>query len=156
VTERLRGLVEFYNDLGFVSRVAVIVIIALVTTAAGFAAIVWLPADHFLPRPTPDSWWRRHWAMRWTLLGVKNVLGVIIFVLGAVMLVTPGPGLVFILLGLSLLDFPGKRALERRLVQRPSVMKFLNDLRANFGKAAFAIEGVPAVDRPQPRAIDPE
>jgi hypothetical protein len=140
VTEQLRKLVELYNDLGLVPRIAAIVGIALATTAAGFAAIVWLPADHFLPRPTPDSWWRKHWAMRWTLMGVKNVIGVIVFVLGAVMLVTPGPGLVFILLGLSLLDFPGKRALERRLVQRPSVMKFLNDLRANFGKPTFMIE----------------
>ena len=156
MTERLRRLVDFYNDLGMVPRIATVMGIALVTTAAGFAAIIWLPADHFVPRPTPESWWRRHWAMRWTLTAVKNVLGVIIFVLGAVMLVTTGPGLVFILLGLSLLDFPGKRALERRLVQRPSVMKFLNDLRANFGKPAFAIEGVPAGDPPPPRSIDPE
>jgi hypothetical protein len=35
-------------------------------------------------------------------------------------------------------------------------MKFLNDLRANFGKPAFAIEGVPSVDRPAPGATDPE
>jgi hypothetical protein len=140
VTERLRRLIELYNDLGLVSRVATVVGIAVATTAAGFAAIVWLPADHFLPRPAPDSWWRKHWLMRWTLLFVKNLVGVVVFVMGVVMLVTPGPGLVFILLGLSLLDFPGKRALERRLVQRPSVMKFLNDLRANFGKPAFLID----------------
>jgi hypothetical protein len=158
VTERLRRLVDLYNDLGLIPRIATVMGIALATTAAGFAAIIWLPADHFLPRPTPESWWRRHWAMRWTLMAIKNVLGVVIFVLGAVMLVTPGPGLVFILLGLSLLDFPGKRALERRLVQRPSVMKFLNELRANFGKPAFAIEGIPAAEppRPHPGSADPE
>ena len=46
----------------------------------------------------------------------------------------------FVLLGLSLLDFPGKRRLERKLVSRPSVMRFLNDLRASFGKPPFVVE----------------
>jgi hypothetical protein len=52
----------------------------------------------------------------------------------------PGPGLVFLLLGISLLDFPGKKKLERQLVRRPSVMRFLNDLRGSFGKAPFVVE----------------
>lgn len=138
--EYLRKLIDVYGGLGLMPRIAAIIGIALVTTAGGFAAIVWLPADHFLPRPVTNSWWRKHLFIRWTLLALKNALGVVVLVLGLLMLVTPGPGLVFILLGLSLLDFPGKRALERRLVQRPSVMKFLNDLRANFGKPAFLIE----------------
>jgi hypothetical protein len=140
VSGLLRKLVEAYGRLDIWAQVAAVVVIALLTTAAGFLAIVLLPADHFLPRPAPDSWWRRHRIVRWTLLLVKNVLGVIIFALGMLMLVAPGPGLVFILLGLSLLDFPGKRALERKLVGRPSVMKFLNDLRANFHKPPFVIE----------------
>jgi hypothetical protein len=143
VTERLRRVVDFYNEMGLVSRIAAVVGIALCTTAAGFAAIVWLPADHFLPRAAaPHSGWRRRPIIRWALLLVKNLAGVIIFVLGVIMLVTPGPGLVFMLLGLSLLDFPGKLTLERRLVRRPSVMKFLNDLRANFGKPAFLIDHI--------------
>ena len=45
----------------------------------------------------------------------------------------PGPGLVFILLGLSLLDFPGKRALQRRVVTRPFVLRVLNKTRTRFG-----------------------
>jgi hypothetical protein len=140
VSRLLRKLVEAYGELGIWAQVGAIVVVALVTTAAGFLAIVLLPAEHFLSRPAPDSWWRKHRIVRWTLLAVKNVLGVIIFALGVLMLVAPGPGLVFMLLGLSLLDFPGKRALERRLVGRPSVIKFLNDLRANFNKPPFVIE----------------
>jgi hypothetical protein len=140
VSGLLRKLLETYNDLGMWARVAIVAAIALGTTVVGFTAIVLLPADHFLPRPAPDSWWRRHRLVRWTLLLVKNVLGVIILALGVVMLVAPGPGLVFMLLGMSLLDFPGKRSLERRLVGRPSVMKFLNELRANFKKPPFAVE----------------
>jgi hypothetical protein len=140
VSGLLRTLVETYNELGIWARVGIVVAIALGTTAAGFTAIVLLPADHFLPRPARDTWWRRHRLVHWTFLLVKNVLGVIILALGVVMLVAPGPGLVFMLLGLSLLDFPGKRSIERKLVGRPSVMRFLNELRASFKKPPFAIE----------------
>jgi hypothetical protein len=126
-----RRIIDAYGDLGMVARVAVVGIIAVVTTAAGLAAIILLPADHFLPRTAPDSdsWWR-----------VKNAAGAVIATLGVLMLVAPGPGLVFILLGVSLLDFPGKRVLERKLVQRPSVIRFLNDLRATFGRPPFTME----------------
>ena len=137
-----RRIIDAYAAMGLVSQVAVVVVIALVTTAAGLGAIVLLPADHFLPRTRPDSesWWRKHKVVRWVLLAVKNALGAVVGVLGVLMLVAPGPGLVFILLGVSLLDFPGKRRLERKLVQRPSVVRFLNDLRANFKKPPFLVE----------------
>ena len=138
--EFFRPIIDAYSGLGIVARVLVVVGIAVVTTAGGLAAIVFLPADHFMPRPVSDSWRRRHWVARWTLMGLKNVAGGLLAALGVVMLVTPGPGTVFILLGLSLLDFPGKRKLERKLVQRPSVIRFLNDLRATFKKAPFILE----------------
>jgi hypothetical protein len=52
----------------------------------------------------------------------------------------PGPGLVFILLGLSLLDFPGKRSLERRLLSVPRVQRFLNEVRERFGRPPLIID----------------
>jgi hypothetical protein len=124
------------------AKVGLIVAIALITTAAGMAVIVRLPAEHFVRKPPPDSWWRRHRIIRWTLLGLKNLLGLLVLPLGIFMTLplVPGPGLVFVLLGLSLLDFPGKRKLERKIVERPTVIRFLNDLRASFGKPPFVIE----------------
>jgi hypothetical protein len=38
------------------------------------------------------------------------------------------------LVGLGLVDFPGKRALERRLLRLPRVLASVNKLRARFGK----------------------
>jgi hypothetical protein len=101
-----------------------------------------LPADHFVGRPAADTWWRRHRVVRWSALVLKNALGLLIVPLGIFMSLplVPGPGLVFLVLGLSLLDFPGKKKLERKLVRRPSVMRFLNDLRASFNKAPFVVE----------------
>jgi hypothetical protein len=142
VPELYRRVIDAYGGLSMGTKVGLIVAIALITTAAGMAVIVRLPAEHFVRKPPPDSWWRRHRIIRWTLLGLKNLLGLLVLPLGIFMTLplVPGPGLVFVLLGLSLLDFPGKRKLERKIVERPTVIRFLNDLRASFGKPPFVIE----------------
>jgi hypothetical protein len=46
----------------------------------------------------------------------------------------PGQGLLTVLLGLMLLDFPGRRRLEQKLLSRPSIVNAINHLRARFGK----------------------
>jgi hypothetical protein len=72
------------------------------------------------------------------VLGVlKNILGGVLLVLGIVMLVTPGQGLLTILIGLLLMNFPGKYVLERWLVLRPGVLKALNWLRRRHGQRPF-------------------
>jgi uncharacterized protein (TIGR02611 family) len=51
---------------------------------------------------------------------VKGLLGGLVVILGVVMLVTPGPGIVAILIGLSILasEFPFARRLLNRLRRR--------------------------------------
>jgi len=39
-----------------------------------------------------------------------------------------------------LLDFPGKRRLEQKLLSRPQILKTINRLRARFGKQALEID----------------
>ena len=55
-------------------------------------------------------------------------------VLGIVMTLplVPGPGIVFLLLGVSLVDVPGKRRFQRYLISRPMVLKSVNKLRARW------------------------
>jgi hypothetical protein len=55
------------------------------------------------------------------------------------MLFTPGQGILTILAGLLLMNFPGKYRLERWLVQRPGVLSSLNWLRTRRGKAPFRL-----------------
>ncbi|MCZ6874823.1 MAG: hypothetical protein O7G88_15055 [bacterium] len=66
------------------------------------------------------------------LLGLicKNLLGLVFVLAGLIMLVLPGQGIITILIGLMLMNFPGKRTLERRLVQQPTVLRVLNWMRA--------------------------
>lgn len=68
---------------------------------------------------------------------LKNLLGAVLVLLGLIMLVTPGQGLLTLLAGLLLMNFPGKFQLERWLVMRPGVMRALNWLRRRSGKLPF-------------------
>ena len=118
------------------------------------AIVLWIPPDHFTSgRREADSSRRRHPIFRWTALAIRNAFGVVLVALGAVMALplVPGPGLVFILLGFSLTDFPGKRRIERRLLGVPSVIRFLNEVRARFGRAPLVLDN--ARDR---RGTSPE
>ncbi|MDG2048311.1 MAG: PGPGW domain-containing protein [Halioglobus sp.] len=68
---------------------------------------------------------------------LKNLLGLLLVALGLIMLVTPGQGIVTLLIGLLLMNFPGKYNLERWLVLRPGVLRGLNWLRHRQGKLPF-------------------
>lgn len=116
---------------------AVLSVLSLVVASAlATWFVAQLPADYFLPerrhREHDD-----HWAIRLTLLIVKNVLGVALMVVGFVMLFTPGQGLLTMLAGVLLTNFPGKYRLERALARQPKVLAVLNWLRARRGEEPF-------------------
>jgi hypothetical protein len=62
----------------------------------------------------------------------KNLFGVALVLLGIIMLVLPGQGVLSIILGLSLVDFPGRRALQCKLIRRPKVIDSINWIRKKF------------------------
>lgn len=75
------------------------------------------------------------------LLGriIKNILGIILLGAGILMLFLPGQGLLTIVIALSLLDFPGKRSLELRLIRQPRVYKPINWLRQKYKRPPLVI-----------------
>jgi hypothetical protein len=94
-----------------------------------------MPPDYFVHRSLPDdSWRRRHPAVRIILKVLKNLLGLVLVILGLVLLLpgVPGQGLLTLLIGLTLLDFPGKRTFELWLVRSPPVFKAINWIRAKY------------------------
>jgi hypothetical protein len=72
----------------------------------------------------------------------KNLAGVVLVLLGAIMALpgVPGQGILTMIIGLTLLDFPGKLALERRLVSRPFVLRQLSALRRRFRRPPLALD----------------
>jgi len=95
--------------------------------------VVRMPQDYFLEeRPPPESWRAQHRAVHMTLRALKDLLGVLLVLAGIVlaMPLVPGQGILTILIGLSLLDFPGKRRLELRLAGLRTVLAAINWIRA--------------------------
>lgn len=71
----------------------------------------------------------------------RNVLGVVLVALGVAMLLLPGQGLLTLLVGLLLVDFPGKHELVRRLMSRPKVLSLVNKLRSHRGAGPLHAQG---------------
>lgn len=93
--------------------------------------IVRIPVDYFSRRRhlLADRLSPRHPALRIAVLILKNLVGVLLVLVGIIMILLPGQGILTILIGLILIDFPGKFALERWLVRRDSVLKGMNWIR---------------------------
>lgn len=70
----------------------------------------------------------------------KILLGIFLLVCGLAMLVLPGQGLITILIGLSLIPFPGKHKLEQYLLARKSVRSSLNWIRLKAHKEPFIFD----------------
>lgn len=101
--------------------------------------LVRLPTDFFdirVPRPWMED---HHPVLR--VLGhlVKNVVGAIFLFVGFLMLFLPGQGILTMLIGISMLDFPGKRKLEAKLIGQPAVLNTINGMREKFGKPPLII-----------------
>ena len=114
--------------------------IMLILTAIGIPfAIVRLPED-YLVNDGQAGWLDKQPAVvRWGLRIFKNLLGVVLVILGIVMLVLPGQGILSIVLGLSLVDFPGRHALQCKLIRRPKVIDSINWIRRKFHRPSLIL-----------------
>ena len=104
--------------------------------------VVRIPPDYFSRRKRHRKLWANHHPLvRAILLIGKNALGYIFVVAGIIMLVLPGQGIFTILVGIMLLNFPGKYQLERWLATRRPVLRSINWLRQRAGRAPLIPDG---------------
>ncbi|WP_437227313.1 PGPGW domain-containing protein [Planctomicrobium sp. SH661] len=106
--------------------------------------IIRMPEDQFVSTENGKS--RRHPVLHMIWIAVKNLLGVALVAAGVVMIVLPGPGLLVILLGLSIIDAPGKQWLMRRGLQYRSVRRTLNWIRRKGGSPPLKFPRKPGED----------
>jgi hypothetical protein len=101
--------------------------------------LVRLPADYFDTR-TPRHWMKDHHPLLRILgLIIKNVVGVVLLLVGIAMLFLPGQGLLTMLIGISLMDFPRKRELEAKMVGQPTLLSVINSMRQKFDKPPLTL-----------------
>jgi hypothetical protein len=127
-------LPHFLRNLLSPAIVTGLLVFSVVAFVATLLGVPWffshIPADYYargervsLPFVPPGSPWRP------VVRVAKNVLGVILIALGILMLVLPGQGLLTLVVGLLLVDFPGKRGFEHWLISRRPIRNGINHLR---------------------------
>ena len=102
--------------------------------------LIRLPHNYFLlPDRHRVPWANKHPLLRLPLLLAKNLLGIIFVFAGILMLALPGQGLLTIIIGLVLMDFPGKYHAERWVISRHSILFTSNWIRKKAGKPALVV-----------------
>ncbi len=72
---------------------------------------------------------QRHPLLTFFFYAVRNIVGFCLFLAGITMLILPGQGILTILIGLSLMDFPGKHRFFDRMVKIEKIQDSLNWIR---------------------------
>ncbi len=136
-------LVNYWETLTW-SKALWTLLFMLITVVISYGAIVIgmikIPADYFSSTYAKEIKSDQHITLRWTALIIKNIIGFLLIIAGIIMIFTPGPGVPTILLGLIMMDIPGKRPLEARLINRPMVLSAVNDLRAKYNKPPLIMD----------------
>jgi hypothetical protein len=127
---------DFLKDMFANKSVVIGLSVASVTMFVGtLFAVPWLisraPKDYFVRDSDAAQ------SRSLPLAIVRNLVGAVLAILGVLMLLLPGQGILTLIVGLGLLDLPGKRALMLRLAKRPGVMRVLNYVRQKAKREPF-------------------
>ena len=118
--------------------------VASLAVSFGAIAIVMvkIPPNYFSTHYERDFLPDSSWLVRWGAVILKNVFGVFLILLGIVLSLpgVPGQGILTILLGIIMLDIPGKRPIEAKIIQRPAVLAAINKLRARYNKPPLVVD----------------
>ncbi|MCB1691241.1 MAG: hypothetical protein KDI19_00675 [Pseudomonadales bacterium] len=134
--ETLISLSERYAGVLLALTVLSLASVAVMATL-GTRLLARLPADYFVNdarRREHDSLAHYPRVAQVLLPLVKNLAGALFVVTGIVLLVLPGQGVLTLLAGLALMNFPGKYTAERWLVRRRQVRQSIDWIRRRAGQ----------------------
>jgi hypothetical protein len=136
----LLSAVQQYVSVETLIALTVVSLVFFVGTLVAIPFIlVRLPADYFDIR-VPRPWMEHHHPMLRVVGHVaKNVIGAVFLFAGFLMLFLPGQGVLTMLIGISMLDFPGKRKVEAKLIGQPTILNVINGMRGKFDKPPLII-----------------
>jgi len=122
-------IVEFFDQWGWWIAIGSVVMF-VVSLAAMPMIVARIPADYFTHhgrhRMRQSS---RHPIVELLLIILKNLLGGVLLIAGFIMLFTPGQGLLSILFGLMIMNYPGKYRLECWIIRKPVIFSAVNAMR---------------------------
>ncbi len=127
-------MLDFINNIfaEYENILIAIGIISGIVFIVSILAMPWLlgkiPADYFVRNN-----YRKN-GRNFFITTIKNFFGFVLLLVGIIMLLTPGQGVISILLGLFLMEFPGKRNLELKIIRNDATFKAINWLREKAKK----------------------
>ena len=141
----IQRLSEFWSSLtlnDLLLGVGLFLLSLILSFAAIGIVMVKIPAHYFSSHYEQDFLPGSPWLVRWSAVILKNILGVILIIIGIILSLpgVPGQGILTILLGLIMLDIPGKRPIEAKIIQRPTVLAAVNKLRARYNKPQLILD----------------
>ena len=117
---------------------------SILTFVGTLISVPWLitkiPADYFISSSEGklQSYFNNPFLR---ILGIifKNIFGYVFIINGFIMLFIPGQGLLTMIIGLVLIDFPRKKEVEYRIVKQPMIHRTINKIRKKAGKPEIKI-----------------
>ncbi len=109
-------------------------LLSLITFISSLILIPWLvlhmDADYFIRhRQEVIARHNRHPVVTIITFLCRNLAGLVLTIAGVLMLVLPGQGILTMVLGLSLMDFPGKHRFTDRVILNKKIQQSLNWIR---------------------------
>lgn len=141
----MEWLYEFWASLTWVKILIGIVLMVLsftVSIAIVSFVMVKIPENYFHSDYEHHFLSEKHIVLRWTGIVLKNIIGIFLILIGIVMTFpgVPGPGVLTILIGLIMIDIPGKRKAEALIIKRPTILTAVNNLRLRYKKPPLVLD----------------
>jgi hypothetical protein len=114
--------------------VVALVVVSVITFMASLVLmpliVARLPTEYFCHSQRDQSFAKGlHPLLYLSLITLKNLIGALLILGGIAMLLLPGQGILTILIGIALTNFPKKYRLEKAIVRRRSVFRTMNWIR---------------------------
>ena len=120
---------------------AIFSVVSFIASIVGSTMLLMsLPADYFKTNKRVRR--IKNPIFRVCFSSLKNIFGGVLVIVGILLSLPgiPGQGILTILTGLIISDFPGKRRLERRLVRVPVVLSAANEIRTRFKRPPLMLD----------------
>jgi len=130
----LDQLLVFFEDYGLWVAIGSVAMFVISLASMPFI-VAQIPIDYFTHQGRHRmSQSNHHPIIRLLLAGLKNILGAILLMAGFIMLFTPGQGLLSILFGLMIMNYPGKYQLECWIIRKPVIFNAVTAMRTKQDK----------------------
>jgi archaellum biogenesis protein FlaJ (TadC family) len=119
-------------------------ITSVIGLVASLVVIPWIliqiPSDYFSHKKRQTHPWHNDLPiLSLVFLLMKNILGVIFIISGIIMLFIPGQGIITIIIGVILADFPYKYRIEQWIISHPAILRYINELRAQAKQSPIEV-----------------